>query len=145
MTRTEFKSLIKEAVAEAVRSEVAKVINAKLNPIIKELNESRKVRPKKQPVVEQVIPRRTKPNGTINRNKYASILESTEPFGRGETSLHFGAADAVSWDGGSPQSNGMMYENEPDIIIPTQATPALQAVSNALTRDYSDLVKLFPK
>jgi len=137
-------------VQEEVKKEVAKREKAIRESILKEIKQSKPKQIEKDPLdVEHVFESTTpkKKSGPKFEGKFASLLNETADGGEWKSINSMGGSfnsnQAMAWGGMSNQTPGVLQTAEGSAIPVEQLkqTPAGEAVVNALTRDYSGLMK----
>ena len=137
-------------VQEEVKKEVARREKAIRESILKEMKQSKPKQVEKDAldvdhIFESQAPK--KKSGPKFEGKFGSLLNETANGGEWRSINSMGGAfnstQAMAWGGMSNQKPGILQTTEGSAVSVDQLkqTPAGEAVVNALTRDYSGLMK----
>ena len=153
VVKNEVKNQVKEELAKLIKSGVVTLNSQKKTstPSLRELTEVPTTQVRKQQPVQQVQQRKAPQREFTKDPMINEILNATQPFTaahRAEGSMNGGGRilDAIQ-----PQRTmeedweTMNYSTDmmPDHQIPMSDNAGLDALTKALTRDYSELVKRF--
>jgi hypothetical protein len=155
VVKNEVKNQVKEELAKLIKSGVVTLNSQKKTstPSLRELTEVPTTQVRKQQPVQQVQQRKAPQREFTKDPMINEILNATQPFTaahRAEGSMN-GAGGGSILDAIQPQRTmeedweTMNYSTDmmPDHQIPMSDNAGLDALTKALTRDYSELVKRF--
>jgi 23S rRNA-/tRNA-specific pseudouridylate synthase len=154
VVKNEVKNQVKEELAKLIKSGAVTLNSQKKTstPSLRELTEVPNTPVRKQPV--QQVQQRQAPQREFTKDPMINeILNATQPF----TAAHRAEGSVPGMSGGSildaiqPQRTmeedweTMNYSTDmlPDSQIPTTDNAGMDALTKALTRDYTELVKRF--
>lgn len=155
VVKNEVKNQVKEELAKLIKSGAVTLNSQKKTstPSLRELTEVPPAQVRKQQTVQQVQQRQAPQREFVKDPMINEILNATQPF----TAAHRAEGSMPGVGGGSildaiqPQRTmegdweTMNYSTDmmPDHQIPMTDNAGLDALTKALTRDYSELVKRF--
>jgi hypothetical protein len=155
VVKNEVKNQVKEELAKLIKSGVVTLNSQKKTstPSLRELTEVPTTQVRKQQPVQQVQQRKAPQREFTKDPMINEILNATQPFTaahRAEGSMN-GVGGGSILDAIQPQRTmeedweTMNYSTDmmPDHQIPMNDNAGLDALTKALTRDYSELVKRF--
>jgi hypothetical protein len=155
VVKNEVKNQVKEELAKLIKSGVVTLNSQKKTstPSLRELTEVPTTQVRKQQPVQQVQQRKAPQREFTKDPMINEILNATQPFTaahRAEGSMN-GVGGGSILDAIQPQRTmeedweTMNYSTDmmPDHQIPVSDNAGLDALTKALTRDYSELVKRF--
>ena len=149
MDTTKLVKAIQYIVKEEVKKEMAKREKAIRESILKEMKQSQPSRVEKDPLdVEHIFEQKKAPKKEMFKSTgFADLLNETADNGEwrsinGQGGV-FNATQAQAWSGMTNQQPSVLQTAEGNTVSieRLQQTEAGQAVVNALTRDYSGLMK----
>lgn len=153
MDTTKFLAIIKKAVREVVREEVKLAMREEMVLLRESLRKPAAApiveRRTTKPTVQQPTARKQAPveKKTFTKNSMLNdLLNESTPFGRDAytaSPLAFTSDDVMGFGASPVQMPGMLTDIEGNAV--PVANEATEAVVNAITRDYSDLMKAINK